>query len=127
MIDLHREMTAAVWRSGKSLYPNSCPGLTISIPIERELMSVSPAHDDSPACQARLSSGHHLQHRASGRVPGRCSRSAALVELVHEAVVVEAVDDERYVIIRPKIGVPAQLRRADLARPGVVGAHGDEV
>jgi hypothetical protein len=33
--------------------------LAISIPIEQELMSVSPAHDDWPACQARLASGTH--------------------------------------------------------------------
>src|SRR5215468_263511 len=63
MIDLHKEMTAAICRSGKSGYPNSCPGLTISIPMEHELISASPAQDESPACQARLSSGTHWTMR----------------------------------------------------------------
>jgi hypothetical protein len=33
--------------------------LAISIPIEHELISVSPAQDETPACQARRDSGTH--------------------------------------------------------------------
>jgi hypothetical protein len=38
-------------------YPQSCPGLTISIPMLAEFTSVTPRQCERPACQARLSSG----------------------------------------------------------------------
>jgi hypothetical protein len=39
--------------------------LTISMPIERELMSVCPAQYETPACQARCASGTHCTMRPS--------------------------------------------------------------
>src|SRR3981189_1354958 len=59
--------TAASGRSDKSGEPQSWPRLTISTPIEQELMSSSPAHDATPACQARLASGTHCTMRPSSR------------------------------------------------------------
>jgi hypothetical protein len=35
--------------------------LAISMPIEQELTSVSPAQQDAPACQARRASGTHCR------------------------------------------------------------------
>ncbi len=42
-------ITASICTSGNSGQPKSWPWLPISMPIERELMSVVHSHDDSPA------------------------------------------------------------------------------
>ena len=53
-------IVAAICRSGKGGEPPSWPGLTISIPIEAELRSLSPFQCALPACQARSLSGDEL-------------------------------------------------------------------
>ena len=49
-------ISEAICSSGKGRYPNSWPGLTISMPTLAELTSVTPRQRDLPECQARFSS-----------------------------------------------------------------------
>ena len=60
--------SAAICGSEKGGKPASGPGLSSSIPIERELTSLTSPHRPAPACQARSVSGTRDQTRPSAAI-----------------------------------------------------------
>jgi len=68
MMSRHSAITALICTSGNAGRPPSWPALAISMPIEWEFMSVTPAHDERPACQARCASATSCTIRPSSKI-----------------------------------------------------------